>query len=118
MFGYKLVKTEELDELEFIERRIMTCMRWLSGFKDLNIVWEWILGRSEIREISDMREAYAKARETSVYGKPVDIVRIEEAERIIDLCRRDPLLIEHEARKLSERYRLRYETESKTIRRK
>jgi hypothetical protein len=118
MFGYTIIKTERIDTLEEIETRVMMLHRWLSGFRDLEVIWDWIYMKSPYRSADDLRGAYAKERLTNHYGKPVDIVRLEEAERIVDLVRRDPLLIEHESQKLAERYRMRYEAEPKTIRRK
>ena len=48
--------------------RTGTCQRWLSGFDDLDILWDYINGGTTYGDIDQVRTAYAKARNTDVYG--------------------------------------------------
>ena len=43
--------------------------RWFSGFRDLDIIWDYIYGKRG-GSIDSVRYEYAKARGTDVYGKP------------------------------------------------
>ncbi len=51
-----------------VMRRAGTCHRWLAGFDDLDIVWDYIFNGGDIDQV---RTAYAKARNTDVYGRPL-----------------------------------------------
>jgi hypothetical protein len=75
MFGYSLIKTEDVERLELLRDRVADAQRWLSGFKDLDVIWDWLWKRFEYPfRTNEMRERYAKERESSVYGK-LDAVR-------------------------------------------
>jgi hypothetical protein len=56
-------------------KSLSTVRRYLSGFDDLEIIWAYIDGRSEHHSVEAMRNAYAKARNTDVYGKPKEELR-------------------------------------------
>lgn len=43
--------------------------RWFSGFRDLDIIWDYVYGKRD-GSIDSVRYDYAKARGTDVYGKP------------------------------------------------
>lgn len=64
-FGYTYIKAEEYWKLNSIENRITESRRWFSGFKDLDVIWEYLLKNGDI---SDVRDRYAKLRGTDVYG--------------------------------------------------
>lgn len=49
-------------------QRACLCHRWFSGWKDLDIVWDYLLFKN-IKTIERTREEYANARSTSVYGE-------------------------------------------------
>jgi hypothetical protein len=75
MFGFTIIKKEELDELrsEYIEKhkvmqKVMQVHRWFSGWEDLDIIWDYILKEKNFG-IDRVREEYAKARGTGVYGE-------------------------------------------------
>ena len=67
--------------LDYIDRRssaarneeiiasLAAVYRWFSGFRDLDIIWDYIYGKRG-GSIDSVRYEYAKARGTDVYGKP------------------------------------------------
>lgn len=59
--------TESRRQQTYIAERVGQCHRWFSGFKDLDIIWDYIYGKRD--NISDTRDAYARFRGTDVYGK-------------------------------------------------
>lgn len=72
MFGYTIISKNRLAELEKSEMRIQTMhlvYRWFAGWRDLDIIWNYVFGLSP-ETINSTRERYAKARGTDVYGKP------------------------------------------------
>ena len=70
MFGYSLIKTNEKDRLESLSHRLDDARRWLSGFKDLDVIWDWLFKWYEYPFRTDeMRDKYAKRREADVYGR-------------------------------------------------
>ncbi len=71
MFGYNIVKTEDWEKYYTAYWRVKDLHRWLSGFDDLDVVWEWLLS-GDYRRIDVIRNEYAKARGTDVYGCPID----------------------------------------------
>lgn len=74
MFGFTIVRKEYLAELE---RQAMThciavqCHRWFAGWRDLDIIWDYIFRTKQFGGISEAREKYAEARGTDVYGQPL-----------------------------------------------
>ena len=75
MFGLSIVRTEELNRLKKNDRRIQTLMhvhRWFAGWRDLDIIWDYILSGTYFGGISSCRSKYAEARGTDEYGKPND----------------------------------------------
>lgn len=64
------IVTESRRNKTEIADRAATAHRWLSGFKDLDIIWDYIFGTSGYSDIDGVRTAYARARNTDVYGKP------------------------------------------------
>ena len=46
--------------------------RWFSGFRDLDIIWNYVYGKRS-GSIDSVRYDYAKARGTDVYGKPKNV---------------------------------------------
>jgi hypothetical protein len=70
MLGWSLVRTKELEYLRqnrVCRQRVVNLHRWFSGWKDLDIIWDYIFeGRGFVDQV---REQYAKARGTDVYGQ-------------------------------------------------
>lgn len=62
--------TESRRQKTAIADRVAEAERWFSGFKDLDVIWDYIYGRRS--SISEVRDDYARARNTDVYGKPLD----------------------------------------------
>lgn len=106
MFGYWIVSKGEWFKYQRAFQNIGTLHRWLSGFKDLDLLWDWI--REPDCSVDDLRTKYARIRETNVYGVPLDIVRLRQAENIVDLVLDDPLLAKHKSQMLARNYRQRY----------
>jgi len=74
LFGLSLISTEELKILQRsygIEQRAAQAHRWFSGWKDLDIIWDYIFGQNYkmVFGVEEARKEYAKARNTNVYGK-------------------------------------------------
>lgn len=71
LFGYSIIKTEDLDRYkhrEFIVQRIYILQRWFSGWKDLDIIFDYVFNPKG-EDISSFRRRYAKARNTDEYGR-------------------------------------------------
>lgn len=68
MFGWSLIKTEELRAMQIKEIKLNEVHRWFSGWKDLEIIWDYIYNDT-FYGISRTREEYAKARNTDEYGR-------------------------------------------------
>lgn len=72
IFGYTLISKERLEKLERSDRQIQTIWnihRWFAGWKDLDIIWDYVFAETYFGDISTARAKYAEARETDVYGK-------------------------------------------------
>ena len=72
MFGWKIIRDEEYQILKrsyFVSQKVINCRRWFSGWKDLDIIWEYLLSETYFGSIDSCRDKYAKARKTDVYGK-------------------------------------------------
>lgn len=66
-FGYVLIKKSELEKHELRHIKLSEVYRWFSGWKDLDIIWEYIFKNK--KDISNCRAEYAEARGTDVYGQ-------------------------------------------------
>ncbi len=69
MFGYTIVKKSELKRYQLIHQNIIHVHRWFAGWRDLDIIWDYILKPAHY-SIETTRMDYAQARGTDVYGKP------------------------------------------------
>jgi hypothetical protein len=74
IFGFRIITDEEYQELRKsynVHARVGQCYRWLSGWKDLDIIWDYLLMKDDFYcgGIERCRTDYAKARGTDVYGK-------------------------------------------------
>lgn len=73
MFGWTLICREEKEYLELCAvkyQKVVSCHRWFAGWKDLDIIWDYIMQDTNFGGIDRAREDYAIARETDRYGKP------------------------------------------------
>lgn len=84
MFGYSLIKTEEFKRLRDADirvRRVHLLVRWFSGWKDLDIIWNYIFKGDGFMD--HVRMDYARARNTNEYGakliQPGGLKRAQEA---------------------------------------
>lgn len=72
LFGYVLVRKSELNEFKnsyLASQKASQCRRWFSGWKDLDIIWEYMFGCDYLDSVENCRKRYAEARGTDVYGK-------------------------------------------------
>lgn len=72
LFGWTLVRNDELKELHkayVCQQTTIRCRDWFSGWKDLDIIWDYILSETYFGDISSARDKYAKARNTDAYGQ-------------------------------------------------
>lgn len=71
LFGWRIISEERY---RYYEKCAAThsaaayCHRWFSGWKDLDIIWDYIFGNQVSGGIEQARKDYAKARGTTVYG--------------------------------------------------
>lgn len=75
ILGWSLVRTEELKRLEKCGIRMQTLMnvhRWFAGWRDLDIIWDYILSETYFGDIGSCRQKYAEARKTDEYGNAND----------------------------------------------
>ena len=63
------IVTESRRQKTTIADNVAEAHRWLSGFKDLDMIWDYIFGTSQYHNIDALRSAYARERGTDVYGK-------------------------------------------------
>lgn len=72
LVGYRYIGVGERAHLESVRDRIVECRRWFGGFHDLDMIWEYLL-EGDLRRIDQLRDRYARARNTSVYGDPLPV---------------------------------------------
>jgi hypothetical protein len=70
MFGWSLVRTKDYEELLMQRHRTSLVYRWFVGWKDLDIIWDYVMGRTFYKTIEHTRGLYAQARGTDEYGNP------------------------------------------------
>lgn len=70
LFGFVPVRVENFWRYREVYYRVMSAHRWMSGFRDLDIIWDHIL-QGEPSDIGEMRARYARARGTNLYGRPL-----------------------------------------------
>lgn len=66
------IVTDSRRQKTAIADNVAEAYRWLSGFKDLDMIWDYIYGKSQYHNIDALRTAYARERGTTVYGKALD----------------------------------------------
>lgn len=65
MFGYTIIRKAELHEYRkayCTRQRVIDCHRWFAHFKDLDIIWEYLLAETYFGDIGSCRDKYEKAR--------------------------------------------------------
>lgn len=75
-FKLKIINKETyayFEKASVTHQSVIQCHRWFSGWKDLDIIWDYILSETYFGSISSCRDKYAIARGTDEYGnKKVD----------------------------------------------
>ena len=69
VFGYEVMKADDAWRLERVSNRAAECHRWFSGFKDLDLIWDYIFQTGGPHDINEVRRRYAEMRGTDQYGK-------------------------------------------------
>lgn len=72
-FGYVLIRKEEFDEYRrayCVKDRVVQCRSWFSGWKDLDVIFDYLLKESYFGGIDSARDEYAEKRGTNRYGGP------------------------------------------------
>ena len=59
---------KEFERLTVKYQKTLQCHRWFAGWKDLDIIWKYILDDINFGGIETARKDYAKARNTDEYG--------------------------------------------------
>lgn len=73
IFGFTIVSTKRLKQLELYEVKVQKFWqvhRWFAGWRDLDVIWRYLIADTNFGGIERAREDYAKARGTDCYGKP------------------------------------------------
>jgi hypothetical protein len=71
-FGLRIILESEYQHYkksDLVFSNVIQCHRWFAGWHDLDIIWEYILGKREFGGICETRHDYALARQTDVYGR-------------------------------------------------
>lgn len=66
---YTIIKTSELNKLQVKELKLTQLHRWFSGWKDLDIIWDYVNSEVYFGSIDTCRDKYAEERGTDVYGQ-------------------------------------------------
>ena len=77
VFGLKIILKKDYDELVRCQTKfykVVSCHRWFAGWRDLDIIWDYIMQDTNFGGIERARKDYAKARGTDEYGKVLDSV--------------------------------------------
>lgn len=72
MMGLRIVTKKRLDYLEKLEVKVhkfWQVHRWFSGWKDLDIIWKYLIDDTNFGGIERARKDYANARGTNEYGE-------------------------------------------------
>ena len=72
MFGYSIVRTEEIRELRRaypIYQRVHQAYRWFSPWQDLDVIWDYLINKKFFGGVEAARKQYADLRNTDIYGK-------------------------------------------------
>lgn len=71
LFGLRVITESAYQDLQrshVVHRTVINCHRWFSAWKDLDIIWDYILSETYFGDIGSARGKYAKARGTDEYG--------------------------------------------------
>jgi hypothetical protein len=74
LFGWTLIRKSELAEYKSshaVRGAVIRCHRWFSGWKDLDVIWSYLLSETYFGGIEYARKQYADARGTNEYGTPL-----------------------------------------------
>lgn len=72
LFGWSIIRTSELEILKKNSTRISRLTevyRWFAGWKDLDIIWSYIIEDNYYGGIDSARKRYARLRGTGIYGE-------------------------------------------------
>jgi len=72
MISFRIISTKRLKHLESLEVKVAKFWqvhRWFSGWKDLDIIWDYLIKDTNYGGIEKARNDYAAARQTNEYGQ-------------------------------------------------
>lgn len=74
MFGLKIISKSNYENLvksEIKFQKVIQCHRWFAGWRDLDIIWDYIIQDINYGGIEKSRKDYANARKTDEYGNKI-----------------------------------------------
>lgn len=80
MISFRIISTKRLKHLESLEVKVAKFWqvhRWFSGWKDLDIIWDYLIKDTNYGGIEKARNDYAAARQTNEYGQTDPVQNIE-----------------------------------------
>lgn len=73
ILGFRIIREERFKRLEYLEIKVQKFWqvhRWFAGWRDLDIIWDYLTQDINHGGIEYARKCYARARGTDEYGKP------------------------------------------------
>lgn len=75
MFGYRFIVIhkddwKDIERAVYIKNRLVEVHLWFSGWRDLEIIWDYVFAETYFGSIGSARSKYAEARGTDDYGVP------------------------------------------------
>jgi len=76
MFGYKLIHKTQLEhyrKTQVVYSKTLECHRWFGSFKELDVIWDYILNRDRGygSGIWEARAEYARRMKRTAYNEPL-----------------------------------------------
>ena len=74
MFGFTIISNKELAALNLNQikmQKFLMVHRWFAGWKDLDIIWDYLIEDTNYGGIERARKDYAEARKTDEYGSEI-----------------------------------------------
>jgi hypothetical protein len=78
LFGWTIIRVSEKEhfrKLQTKESKFWQVHRWFAGWRDLDIIWKYLIDETNVGGIERARRCYAAARNTNEYGEPNEMGR-------------------------------------------
>lgn len=72
ILGFRIIRESTYRDLVRADnkfRKVLSCNRWFAGWRDLDIIWNYIIQDTNFGGIEKARSDYARARGTNEYGE-------------------------------------------------